>query len=67
MMTNWNFAEVYEAVAERTPGNPCMVQGERTLSWGEFNARANALAADLLGRGLQRQSKVAAYLTNCPE
>ena len=67
MMTNWNFADVYEAVAERTPANPCMVQGDRTLTWGEFNARANALAADLLGRGLQRQSKVAAYLTNCPE
>ncbi len=66
-MSNWNFADAYEAIADRTPANACMVQGDRTVTWGEFNARANALAAHLLGRGLTHQSKVAAYLTNCPE
>lgn len=66
-MSNWNFADAYEAIAARTPDNPCMVQGARTVTWGEFNARANALTADLLDRGLTHQSKVAAYLTNCPE
>lgn len=66
-MSNWNFADAYEAIARRTPGNPCMVQGDRTVTWGEFNARANALASDLLSSGLTHQSKVAAYLTNCPE
>jgi len=66
-MSNWNFADAYELIAARTPNHPCMVQGNRMVTWGEFNARANALAADLLSRGLKRQSKVAAYLTNCPE
>jgi acyl-CoA synthetase (AMP-forming)/AMP-acid ligase II len=33
----------------------------------EFDRRANALAADFLRAGLSHQSKVAAYLYNCPE
>ena len=67
MMSSWNFADAYELIAARTPNHPCMVQGNRTVTWGEFNARANALAADMLSNGLTQQSKVAAYLTNCPE
>ncbi len=66
-MSNWNFADAYEAIAVRTPDNPCQVQGGRVVTWGEFNGRANALAAHLLASGLAHQSKVAAYLTNCPE
>lgn len=66
-MTNWNFADAYEAIADRIPDHRCMVQGERTLTWREFNSRANALCAHFVSQGLTRQSKVAAYLTNCPE
>ena len=66
-MTGWNFADVYEAVAAAVPDRPCQVQGDRTITWGQFDARANALAADLLAAGLTQQSKVAAYLFNCPE
>ncbi|HRB04963.1 MAG TPA: AMP-binding protein, partial [Ilumatobacteraceae bacterium] len=66
-MTGWNFADVYEAVAAAVPDRPCQVQGERTITWGQFDARADALAADLLAAGLTQQSKVAAYLFNCPE
>ncbi len=66
-MTGWNFADVYEAVAARVPDAPCQVQGERVITWGEFDRRANALAADLLAVGLTHQSKVAAYLYNGPE
>jgi len=66
-MTGWNFADVYEAVAARVPDRPCQVQGDRTVTWAQFDARADALAADLLAAGLRQQSKVAAYLYNCPE
>jgi acyl-CoA synthetase (AMP-forming)/AMP-acid ligase II len=66
-MTNWNFADVYEAVAARVPDWPCQVQGERVVTWGQFDRRANALAADLVDAGLTHQSKVAAYLYNGPE
>jgi len=66
-MTAWNFADVYELVAARVPNRPCQVQGDRVISWAEFDARANAFAADLLAAGLTHQSKVAAYLHNGPE
>ncbi|MCB0957262.1 MAG: AMP-binding protein, partial [Ilumatobacter sp.] len=66
-MTEWNFADVYEAVAAKVPDRPCQVQGDRVITWGQFDARADALAADMLAAGLTHQSKVAAYLYNCPE
>jgi acyl-CoA synthetase (AMP-forming)/AMP-acid ligase II len=66
-MPEWNFADVYEAVAAATPDAPCQIQGDRVVTWREFDRGANALAADFLAAGLGHQSKVAAYLTNCPE
>ena len=66
-MTSWNFADAYERIAAAIPDAPCQVQGGRVISWREWDRRANALAADLLGAGLGEQGKVAAYLTNCPE
>jgi acyl-CoA synthetase (AMP-forming)/AMP-acid ligase II len=66
-MDGWNLAEVYEALAQAAPGAPCQRQGERLLSWGDTDARANGLASDLLAAGLAHQAKVAAYLYNCPE
>jgi fatty-acyl-CoA synthase len=66
-MTDWNFADVYEGVAARAPERLCQVQGVRTVTWRQFDRRANALARDLLDAGLTHQSKVAAYLYNCPE
>ena len=65
--TDWNLADIFEAVAARVPSRPCQVQGERVVTWAEFDRRANALAADLLAIGLGRQSKVACYLYNGPE
>jgi fatty-acyl-CoA synthase len=65
--TNWNFADIYEAVAERAPGRDCQVHGGRIVSWGQFDRRANALATDFVNAGLGHQSKVACYLTNGPE
>ncbi len=66
-MSNWNYAEVLETVAATVPTQPAQVCGTRRYSWAQFNARANALGADLLAAGLGEQSKVAAYLTNGPE
>jgi acyl-CoA synthetase (AMP-forming)/AMP-acid ligase II len=66
-MTEWNFSDVYELVAAKVPDRPCQVQGDRVITWAQFDARANALAADMLAAGLTHQSKVAAYLFNGPE
>jgi len=66
-MTAWTFADVWEAIAAHQPDQPANVQGERVVSWGEFDRRADALAAHLIERGLGRQAKVAAFLYNGPE
>jgi 3-oxocholest-4-en-26-oate---CoA ligase len=63
-MTDWNFADAFEAIAAKVPEAPAQMCGERVITWGEWDRRANALAADLLQAGLGRQSKVAAYLYN---
>ena len=63
----WNFADVYEAIAAKVPEHPCQIQGDRVITWAEFDRRTNALAHDFVAAGLGRQSKVAAYLYNGPE
>jgi non-ribosomal peptide synthetase component F len=50
-MSGWNFAELWERIAEKFPDAPAQVQGDRRLSWAEFDQRANGLAATLLGAG----------------
>ena len=66
-VTNWNLADIFEAVARRVPNHPCQIIGDRVITWGEFDRRANALAADFVAAGLGHQSKVACYLYNGPE
>ena len=44
-----------------------MSQGDRTITWRDFDRRADGLAATLLDRGAVHQDKVAQYLYNCPE
>ncbi|HET6794728.1 MAG TPA: acyl-CoA synthetase [Acidimicrobiales bacterium] len=68
MATNgWNFADIWEVVAEALPDAQAQVQGKRRYSWAEFDQRANGIASALLGLGVERQDKVAHYLYNCPE
>ena len=65
--TDWNFADIYEAVAYTIPDRPCQNQGERVFTWAEFDRRADALAADFVAIGMGHQAKVACYLYNGPE
>ncbi|WP_312162506.1 acyl-CoA synthetase [Phenylobacterium sp.] len=66
-MSAWTFAAVWEAIAAKQPDHPALVQGERVVTWGQFDARADALAAHLVASGLSADAKVAAYLYNGPE
>ena len=66
-MSGWNFAEVWETVAELIPDAPAQVQGDQRYTWREFDERANGIADTLLQAGLVEQDKVAHYLYNCPE
>lgn len=63
----WNYADIYEAIAAAMPDVPCQVQGDRMVTWAEFDRRSNALAQAFLAAGLPHQAKVAIYLRNCPE
>jgi 3-oxocholest-4-en-26-oate---CoA ligase len=67
MSSGWNFAEVWEVVAEQIPDAPAQIQGDRRESWREFDERANGLAHALLETGVVEQDKVVHYLYNCPE
>jgi len=66
-MPGWNFADVWEIVAQQVPEAPAQVQGDRRVSWSDFDRRANGLAQALLDAGVEEQDKVAQYLYNCPE
>lgn len=66
-MSDWNFADVWEVIAEARPAWPAQVQGDRCYSWAEFDRRADGVAAGLIDAGLGHQAKVAQYLYNAPE
>jgi acyl-CoA synthetase (AMP-forming)/AMP-acid ligase II len=66
-VSNWNFADVWEAVAEVHPDAPALTQGSCRLSWRQFDRGADLGAARFVDAGLRRQAKVAQYLHNCPE
>jgi len=66
-MTDWKVADVWEAIARKTPDRPALIQGDRVVSWEEFDRRADALAAAILSGGVTAEAKVAAYLFNGPE
>jgi acyl-CoA synthetase (AMP-forming)/AMP-acid ligase II len=63
----WSYANAWEPIARLQPGQPAVLQGERALLWGAFDAQADALAAHLIAAGLRQNSKVGVYLYNCAE
>ena len=64
--SEWTFADVWEAIAAAVPDRVALIHGERRVTWLDFNARADAIAAALRSAGLQPQDKVALYLHNAP-
>jgi fatty-acyl-CoA synthase len=66
-LSKWNYADVWETVAEELSDAPALTHGGRTLSWGELDRRADNVARWLLGSGVDHQDKVALYLYNCSE
>ena len=63
----WNFADIWETVAEVIPDAPAQVQGTNRTTWRQFDERANGIAHALVEAGVQEQDKVAQYLYNAPE
>lgn len=67
VVAGWNFADVWETVAQTTPDSLAQIHGVRRQRWQELNRRADGVASALLGAGLSRQDKVALLLYNAPE
>ncbi len=66
--TGWNLADLWEAMAEQIPDELAQQQGDRRLTWADFDRRANGVATALLAAdGAAEQDKVAQYLYNSPE
>ncbi len=63
----WTIADVWEAIAAAQPDQAAQIQADRVLTWGQFDARADALAAHFIANGMSRQGKVAGFLYNGPE
>ncbi len=66
-MSTWNYADVWEAVADSVPESGALTHGKETRTWAEFDRRADRVARWLLGAHVAHQDKVALYLYNCPE
>ena len=66
-MSDWNFADVWERIADLQPDLPAVVRGDDVRTWRRLDERADALARRLLDAGLGHQAKVAQYLYNGPE
>ncbi len=66
-MSNWIYADVWEAVADTQPDAPALTHGDHTMTWSEVDHRADQVARWLLEAGVGRHDKVALYLTNCSE
>jgi 3-oxocholest-4-en-26-oate---CoA ligase len=66
-MGNWNFADIWEVVADELPDATCLVHGDDRRTWSEVDRRADGVAQHLLDAGLKRQQAVAQYMYNGPE
>ena len=64
---NWNFADLWEVVADQLPDAPAAVHAGQRRTWRQFDRRADGIARTLLDAGLERQQAVAQYLFNGPE
>ena len=52
MSTNFNLAEISEAIAAAIPDRECLIFRDRRFSWAQFNDRTRRLGNYLAGRGL---------------
>ncbi len=66
-MTDWNYADVWETVADVQPAAIAVTQGDRNVAWDEFDRGADGIAQFLLDLDAVQQDKVALYLYNSPE
>ena len=62
----FNFADLFDVVANAVPDRPVVVCGEDSLTYAELNKRASALAGYLAANGIKRGDNVGLQLANGP-
>ena len=62
----WNFADVWEWVADHFGEATAQLHAGQRTTWAEMDRRADGIAVTLLAAGAQHQDKVAHYLYNAP-
>lgn len=65
--TEWHLANVWESVADAMPDEVAVTQGERSVSWRDYDDRAARLAQVFVDGGLEPSAKVAIYSYNSIE
>ena len=66
-MNGWNYATTWEAIAREVPDREAVVCGDRRITFGELDRRADRLAHVLAAHGIGAGDAVAISLTNRPE
>ena len=66
-MTAWNFATIWEIVADKLPDAPALMQGDRAVAWADVRPAGRRHRPHAARPRRDHQDKVAQYLYNCPE
>jgi len=66
-MSRFQFADIFEDVADAIPDKEALVCGDERFSYAQLDERATRLAHALAARGIGRGQHVGTYLHNCPE
>ncbi len=66
-MNGWNYATTWETIAREVPDREAVVCGDRRITFGELDRRADRLAHVLAAHGIGAGDAVAISLTNRPE
>ena len=64
---DWNFADLFEAVADTVPDNTAIICDDRRLTFAEVDERSTRLANHLIGAGVAVGDHVGIYAYNGPE
>jgi acyl-CoA synthetase (AMP-forming)/AMP-acid ligase II len=63
-LTTYNFADIWEAIADEVAGRVAIVSGDRRLTFAQVEERSNRLAHHLASVGVGPDDHVGMYLTN---